>query len=65
MTAQAILQCLPVYYPKPITAKFSDSQSHAWEMMLSQHAMQFALPIKELAEAQNNRMERVETSLVP
>ena len=39
MTAQATLQCLPVNYPSPITAKPLNSQSQACEMMLSQHAM--------------------------
>ena len=39
MSAQATLQCLPVNYPKPIMAKFLNSQSQAWEMMPSQHAM--------------------------
>ena len=39
MTAQATLLCLPVNYPKPIMAKLLNSQSQAWQMMLSQHAM--------------------------
>ena len=39
MTAQATLWHLPVDFPKPIMAKLSNSQSHALEMMLSQHAM--------------------------
>ena len=39
MTAQATLQCLLVNYPKLITTKLLNSQSLAWEMMLSQHVM--------------------------
>ena len=65
MIAQASLQHLPVNYPKPIMAKLLNSQSKAWEMMLSQHAMQLTSPIKEPAEAQNDRRGEVETSLVP
>ena len=38
MTAQDILQYLPVNYPKPIMAKLLNSQSQAWEIILSQHA---------------------------
>ena len=68
MTSQATLQCLLVNYPKPIIAKILNSQSQAWEMILSQHAMhqptqaweimlspntmQLTLPKKEPAEAQ-------------
>ena len=73
MIAQATLQCLPVNYPKPTMAKFLNSQSQAWEIMLSphamyqpikaweamlsQHAMHLTLPIREPAEAQNDRRE--------
>ena len=34
----------------------SQSQAQAWEMMLSQNAMQLTLPIKEPAEAQKKEM---------
>ena len=70
MTAQATLLCLPVNYPKPIMAKLLNgqsqaerrcypnmlcaSQSWAWEIMLSQNAMQLTLPIKEPAEAEKD-----------
>ena len=72
MTAQATLQHLPVNFPKPIMAKLSNSQSQAWEMILSQHAMHKPVtglgndtipecnaannPIKESAEAQTEKM---------
>ena len=50
------------YYPSMLYA----SQSQALEAMLFQHAVQLTLPIKEPAEAQNDRRrEKVETSLVP
>ena len=39
MTAQAALQCLSVNYPKPIMAKFLNSQKQALKMMLPQKAM--------------------------
>ena len=39
MTPQATLQCLPVYYHKPIMAKLLNSQSLACGMMLHQYAM--------------------------
>ena len=56
MTAQATLQCLPVNYPKPITAKLLNSQSQTWEVMLSQYAMQLTIPVKEPAEGQKEEM---------
>ena len=65
MITQATLQCLPVNYPKPIMAKLLNSQSQAWEMMLSQHAMQLTSPMKEPAESQNDRRGEVETYLIP
>ena len=49
------MTALPVNYPKPITAKLLYSQSQAWEVILSQHAIQLTLPIKEPSEAQNDR----------
>ena len=55
MTAQATLQGLPVNYTKPIMVKLLNSQSQAWGVMLTQHAMQLILPIKEPVEAQNDR----------
>ena len=55
MTAQATLQGLPVNYPKPVTAKLLNSQSEAWEAMLSKIAIQLTLPIKEPAEDQIDR----------
>ena len=39
MTAQNTLHCLPVNYPKPITAKLLNTQSQDWIMMLFLHAM--------------------------
>ena len=51
MTAQATLQHLLVNYSKPITARLLNSQSQAWEMILSFNAMHLALPIKQPAEA--------------
>ena len=57
MTAQTILLYLPVNYHKPITAKLLNSWSQAWEMMLSQNAMQLTLPVKEPAEALKDERE--------
>ena len=39
MTAHTILKGLLVNYPKLVTVKLLNSQAQAWEMMLSQHAM--------------------------
>ena len=65
MTAQTTLQCVSASYHKPIMVKLLNSQSQALEMMLSQNAMQLTLPIKEPADAQNDKEgKRVETSLV-
>ena len=56
MTAEAIFQCLPFNYYKPIMAKLSNSQLQAWKMMLSQNAMQLTLSYKKPAEAQEIEM---------
>ena len=71
MPAQTTLQFLAVDYPKPIMAKVLNSQSQAWEMMLSQHAICQPItglgnnaipecnaanaPLKEPAEAQKDK----------
>ena len=72
MTTQPTLQCLSVNYPKPITAKLLNSQSQAWEMILSLHGMH--RPITEYNAANTSYMRacsssegdgrRVQTSLV-
>ena len=78
MTAQATLQCLPVNHPKPIMAKLLNSQSQAWEMILSQHAIpqpitglgNDVIPAKTpykgaCRSSENGDGRRLETSLVP
>ena len=54
---ESCMTALPINYPKPIIAKVLNSQSQTYEMMLYQHAIQLTLPIKEHAEAHNNREE--------